>query len=105
MAGVEVELRQAAEQRYERLGERIDEINELHRELGLRIGAVAHQLDELRLVDATIRRDMWHLHEQRVRLRLEQAQAELDFVTGQRRTGDNEPAAEPRPTPIRPADR
>jgi chromosome segregation ATPase len=99
------ELRQAAEQRYERLGERIDEINELHRELGFRISAVAHQLDELRLVDATIRRDMWHLHEQRVRLRLEQAQAELDHVTGQRRTGEGEPAAEPRPTPIRPADR
>src|SRR5215211_874622 len=99
------ELRAAAEQRYERVGERIDEINELYRELGFRISAVAHQLDELRLVDATIRRDMWHLHEQRVRLRLEQAQAELDFVTGQRRTGDNEPAAEPRPTPVRPADR
>jgi chromosome segregation ATPase len=99
------ELRQAAEQRYERLGERIDEINELHRELGFRISAVAHQLDELRLVDATIRRDMWHLHEQRVRLRLEQAQAELDHVTGQRRTGDTEPAAEPRPVVNRPADR
>jgi chromosome segregation ATPase len=98
------ELRQAAEQRYERLGERIDEINELHRELGLRIGAVAHQLDELRLVDSTLRREMWHLHESRVRLRLEQAQAELDLVTGQRRSGDVEPAAEPRSAP-RPADR
>ncbi|MEA2586010.1 MAG: hypothetical protein QOF33_4095, partial [Thermomicrobiales bacterium] len=99
------ELRQAAEQRYERLGERIDEINELYRELGFRISAVAHQHDELRLVDSTIRRDMWHLHEQRVRLRLEQAQAELDLVTGQRRTGDAEPIAEPRPSPTRPADR
>jgi chromosome segregation ATPase len=99
-----VELRQAAEQRYERLGERIDEINEFYRELGFRISAVAHQLDELRLVDATLRRDMWHLHEQRVRMRLEQAQAELDHVTGQRRTADVEPAADSRPTP-RPVDR
>jgi chromosome segregation ATPase len=101
------EIRQGAEQRYERLGERIDEINELYRDLGLRISAVAHQLDELRLVDASIRRDMWHLHEQRVRMRLEQAQAELDHVTGQRRTGDTEPSApssDNRQSP-RPADR
>jgi chromosome segregation ATPase len=100
-----VEIRQAAEQRYERLGERIDEINELHRELGLRISAVAHQLDELRLVDAAIRRDIWQLHEQRVRLRLEQAQAELDLVTGQRRTADAPASSEARPVAARPADR
>lgn len=100
-----VEIRQSAEQRYERLGERIDEINELHRELGLRISAVAHQLDELRLVDAAIRRDIWQLHEQRVRLRLEQAQAELDLVTGQRRTVETPVSTEARPVGPRPADR
>jgi chromosome segregation ATPase len=100
-----VEIRQSAEQRYERLGERIDEANELHRELGLRIGAVAHQLDELRLVDAAIRRDIWQLHEQRVRLRLEQAQAELDLVSGQRRTAETPAANDARPVVPRPADR
>jgi chromosome segregation ATPase len=101
------EIRQAAEQRYERLGERIDEINELHRELGFRISNVAHQLDELRMIDANLRREMWQLHESRVRMRLEQAQAELDHVTNQRRVGDGEnfSTAEPKRVTVRPGDR
>ncbi len=98
-----VEIRQSTEQRFERLSERIEEITELYRELGLRIGAVAHQLDELRLADSSLRRDMWALHEQRVRLRLEQAQQELDLVTGQRRHAEIE-SADTRP-PARPPDR
>ncbi|HEY8448622.1 MAG TPA: hypothetical protein VIL01_16085 [Thermomicrobiales bacterium] len=98
-----VEIRQSAEQRFERLAERIDEVTELYRELGLRIGAVAHQLDELRLADSSLRRDMWALHEQRVRLRLEQAQQELDLVTSQRRNADVD-SADHRPA-SRPADR
>lgn len=98
------EVRTSQDQRFERLGERIDEINEQYRELGVRIAAFVHQLDELRLVDESLRRDLWQLHEQRVRLRLEQAQQELDQLSGTRR--DSEDAAR-RPVVAlpRPADR
>jgi chromosome segregation ATPase len=91
------EVRQAQEQRFERLAERIEEIGEAHRELGFRIGTLSGQLDELRLIDASIRRDLWLLNEQRVRLRLEQAQQELDLVTLQRREAETDgPAVRPR---------
>lgn len=82
------EIRQGIDQRYERLGERIEAFNEQHREVGFRVSALAMQLDELRQVDETLRRDLWTLHEQRVRLRLEQIQHELDLVTGSRRTAE-----------------
>ena len=95
------EVRTSQDQRFERLGERIDEINEQYRELGVRIAAFVHQLDELRLVDESLRRDLWQLHEQRVRLRLEQAQQELDQLSGSRRdseqTGHRPVVALPRP--------
>jgi len=90
------ELRTAAEQRYDRLAERLEGFGEIHRELGFRISALSHQLDELRQVDASLRRDLWHLHEQRARFRLEQAQQELDVVANQRR--DAESDAEQAPT-------
>ena len=90
------DVRQAHEQRYERLAERLEELNEAHRELNFRIGTLGGQLDELRLIDATIRRDLWLLNEQRVRLRLEQAQQELDLVTAQRRDAETN-GATPRP--------
>jgi chromosome segregation ATPase len=91
------ELRNALDQRYERITERIDAVNEQYRELGYRISALAMQLDELRQADASLRRDLWTLNEQRVRLRLEQAQHELDQVTGSRRAAEQE-LETPRPT-------
>jgi len=90
------EVRQTVEQRAERLTERIEELNEVHRQLGFRISALGHQLDELRQADSSLRRDLWHLHEQRVRLRVEQAQQELDLVGTQRRDAEADAAA-PRP--------
>ncbi len=84
------DIRQAAEQRYERLAERIEDLGEVHRELGFRITALGGQLDELRLVDVALRRDLWVLNEQRVRLRLEQAQQELDAVAAQRRDAESD---------------
>lgn len=84
------ELRQAQEQHAERLGQRIDDLGEIHRELGTRIDALAQELDQLHQADANLRRDLWHLHEQHVRFRVEQAQQELDLFTTQRR--DNDPA-------------
>jgi hypothetical protein len=87
------DVRQAIEQRYERLAERIEDLNEAHRELGFRISQLSGQLDELRLVDAAVRRDLWLLNEQRVRLRLDQAQQELDLISAQRRDAEAESGA------------
>lgn len=96
------DLRLQMEQRYERLGERIEAMNEQYRELGYRLSAFALQLDELRQVDSTLRRDLWSIHEQRVRMRLEQVQAELDLVTGSRRVA--EATAEAKPATVRALD-
>ena len=92
------EIRQAQEERFERLSERIESAGVAHRELGFRIGALGHQLDELRQTDAALRRDLWHLHEQRARFRLEQAQQELDVVANQRRDAEADAADPPRPS-------
>ena len=40
--------------------------------------------------DAALHRDIWYLHEQRVRVRLEQVQEELDLATAQRRDAESE---------------
>ena len=82
------DVRQTIEQRAERLAERIETAFEQHRELVFRTNTLYGQLDELRQIDASLRRDIWYLHEQRVRLRLEQIQEELDLVTSQRRDSD-----------------
>ena len=88
------DVRQSLDQRYERVTERIEELGEAQRELGFRITALGGQLEELRLTDAAVRRDLWLLNEQRVRLRLEQAQQELETVTSQRRDAEaDQPAA------------
>jgi chromosome segregation ATPase len=87
------DVRLALEQRHERLAERIDGLNDAQRELGFRISQLAGQLDELRLVDAAVRRDVWLLNEQRVRLRLDQAQQELDLIAAQRRDAESDSGA------------
>lgn len=87
------DVRLALEQRHERLAERIDGLNDAHRELGFRISQLAGQFDELRLVDAAVRRDVWLLNEQRVRLRLDQAQQELDLIAAQRRDAESDSGA------------
>ena len=87
------DVRQALEQRHERLAERIEDLNDAHRELGFRISQFTGQLDELRLIDASVRRDLWLLNEQRVRLRLDQAQQELDQITAQRRDAESDNGA------------
>jgi len=91
---IAAELRQSSEQRYERLGERMEVIGEEYRELGYKLGTLNLALDELRQVDTSLRRDLWSLHEQRVRVRMEQIQQELDQVTGARRTVETETRAD-----------
>jgi len=98
------EIRTAIEQRYERLGERIEAVAEQYRELGYRLSTFVLQLDELKQVDGMLRRDLWALHEQRVRLRLEQIQQELELVTGARRIAEVAPAPDAKAGTIRSLD-
>jgi len=84
------QLRQNMEERFDRLNERLEEINESHRDLAYRLGSLSSELEELRQVDAAIHRDVWYLHEQRVRIRMEQIQEELDAATSQRRDAEAE---------------
>lgn len=81
-----IELRSSMDQRFERIGERIERLNEEFRQLEFKVGNVGLSLDELKQVDASLRRELWSLHEQRIRVRLEQVQQELDNATGNRRS-------------------
>jgi hypothetical protein len=84
------QLRQNMEERFDRLNERLEEVNEMHRDLSYRLGSLGSELEELRQVDAALHRDLWYLHEQRVRIRTEQIQEELDAATSQRRDAESE---------------
>ena len=84
------QLRQHFEDRIDRLNERIESVTELHRDTNYRIADLNGGLEELRQMDASLHRDIWYLHEQRVRVRLEQIQEELDVASAQRRDADNE---------------
>lgn len=84
------QLRHTLEERIERLNERLEESNDSIRETGYKLSEVNSQLEELRQQDAALHRDIWYLHEQRVRVRLEQVQEELDLATAQRRDAEGE---------------
>jgi chromosome segregation ATPase len=84
------QLRQSLEERLERLNERLEETNEIFRETSYKISDMNAQIEDLRQVDASLHRDVWYLHEQRVRVRLEQVQEELDIATAQRRDAEGE---------------
>jgi chromosome segregation ATPase len=87
------QLRQTIEERLDRLNERLEEANEQFRETTYKLSDLNAALEELRQVDAALHRDIWYLHEQRVRVRLEQIQEELDVATAQRRDADSEAQA------------
>lgn len=84
------QLRQTYEERIDRLNERLEEAGEQYRELTYKLSDLNAALEELRQVDASLHRDLWYLHEQRVRVRLEQIQEELDVATAQRRDAESE---------------
>ena len=84
------QLQTAIEERIDRINERLEDSGESQRELGYRLSDFNSALEELRQVDATLHRDIWYLHEQRVRVRLEQVQEELDTVTAQRRDAETD---------------
>src|SRR5699024_4720910 len=83
------QLRHALEERIERLNERLEETNEVFRETTYKISEINSDIEGLRQVDSSLHRDVWYLHEQRVRVRLEQVQEELDVATAQRRDAEN----------------
>ena len=84
------QLRQNMEERIDRLNERLEEASEMHRELTYRMGSLNSELEELRQMDTALHRDIWYLHEQRVRIRMEQIQEELDAATTQRRDAESD---------------
>ena len=84
------QVRSAFDERLDRLNERLEEANEQFREVSYKLADVNAALEELRQVDSSLHRDIWYLHEQRVRVRLEQIQEELDVAAAQRREADNE---------------
>lgn len=84
------QLRHTLEERIERLNERLEETNEVFRETTYKISEINANIEDLRQTDTSLHRDIWYLHEQRVRVRLEQVQEELDLATAQRRDAESE---------------
>jgi chromosome segregation ATPase len=82
------DLRSSDEQRHQRIDTRIDDLEQLDREVSYRVNMLEMTLDELRQDDARVRRDLWYLHEQRVRTRMEQIQEELEQVREARREAE-----------------
>jgi chromosome segregation ATPase len=79
----DVQLRDIAaisEQRHSRTGEQLDQLVAVDRELTYRVDLIEVRLEELREIDRQLRSELWRLQEQRARLRLEQAQQELERI-------------------------
>jgi chromosome segregation ATPase len=79
------DLTAVAEQRNRRIGEQLEQLAAVDRELTYRVDLIEVALEELREIDRQLRSEVWRLHEQRARLRLEQAQQELERVIEARR--------------------
>jgi chromosome segregation ATPase len=92
-----LELRTSMDQRFERASERMERLTEEFRQLEFKVSSMALGLDELKQTDVGLRREIWALHEQRLRSRLEQVQQELEQVTGSRRTVEAEARTTPDP--------
>jgi chromosome segregation ATPase len=86
------DLRSVEEQRHARIESRVDDLEHLDRELSYRVNMLEMVLDELRQEDARVRRELWYLHEQRVRTRLEQVQEEMEQVRAARREAERRAA-------------
>jgi chromosome segregation ATPase len=92
-----LEMRTSMDQRFERISERMERLTEEFRQLEFKVSTVGLSIDELKQTDAGLRRELWSLHEQRLRARLEQVQQELEHVAGSRRVVDAEARVEPDP--------
>lgn len=85
------DVRQVVEQHQERILQRADQLVEADRELAYRVNMLEMRIEELREVDQQLRREVWYLNEQRVRVRYEQAQQELEAVIEARRNAESQP--------------
>jgi hypothetical protein len=88
------DLRQIGEERYERVNGRVDALIDVDRELAYKLNVIDLRIDEVRELSTKLRREVWHLHELRARMRLEQAQVELESISDARRVTEQELAAE-----------
>jgi predicted nuclease with TOPRIM domain len=88
------DLRQIAEQRYEHVNQRVDSQIDVDRELTYRLNLIDMRIEEVRELWTKLRREVWHIHEQRSRMHLDQAQAELEAVTDARRAAEMEATPE-----------
>ncbi|MGH9175085.1 MAG: hypothetical protein ACRD1H_12050 [Vicinamibacterales bacterium] len=88
------DLRQIGEQRYEQINARIDSQIDVDRELTYRLNVIEMRIEEVRELWTKLRREMWHLHEQRSRLHLDQAQAEMEAITDARRAAEMDSTTE-----------
>jgi phosphoglycerate-specific signal transduction histidine kinase len=88
------DLRQISDQRHERVNERVDSMIDVDRELAYRLNVIDMRIDEVRETATKLRREVWHLHELRSRMRADQAQAELEAVADARRTAEQEMTGE-----------
>lgn len=84
------DIRQNTEQRFERVSERVDALGDADRELAYRMNMIEMRMDELIDADIRLRREMWHLHELRVRYRFDQIQQELEGAVEGRRAAEAE---------------
>jgi chromosome segregation ATPase len=82
------DLRQIAEQRYEHVNQRVDSQIDVDRELTYRLNVIDMRIEEVRELWTKLRREVWHIHEQRSRMHLDQAQAELEAVSDARRAAE-----------------
>jgi chromosome segregation ATPase len=92
-----LEVRTSMDQRFERVSERMERLTEELRQVEFKVSTVGLSIDELKQTDVGLRREIWSLHEQRLRARLEQVQQELEHVTGSRRTVEAEQRPEAAP--------
>ena len=87
------DIRQNAEQRFERVTERIDAFGDVDREVTYRMNMIEMRLEELSDADIRLRRELWHLQELRVRQRLDQIQQELEMAVEARRSAETDMAS------------
>jgi len=88
------DLRQLGDERYERVNARVDTLIDVDRELSYRLNVIDLRIDEVRELATKLRREVWHLHELRARMRLDQAQIELESISDARRITEQEIASE-----------
>ncbi|ACZ38358.1 hypothetical protein [Sphaerobacter thermophilus] len=86
------DIQERHDMRFERAVQRADQMEEVDRDLAYRMQMIEIRLEELHQVDRRLRRELWYLHEQRARLRFEQAQQELEAVVEARRDIEREDA-------------